>query len=130
MKHSIRQTLSTRDRRLGNRIEFPVFLNQYIDERRFRVLGTNLSETGMLVRRVHSKRAHERHVCALEIELPGASETIWARGEMSRQVDSELVCRSGIRFTAMARAHANLLRDYCIEARRSQLASLLRRIRR
>ncbi len=121
---------SQRDRRYGNRIEFPVVLNQYIEDRRFRVLGTNLSETGLLLRRVNSKRASQRNVCALEIELPGAAETIWARGELQREADGDLVCRSGIKFTGMAKVHARLLRDYCIEARRSQLATMLQRIRR
>lgn len=119
-----------RDRRFGSRIDFPVFLNQYVDDWRFRVLATNLSETGLLLGRVRSARADNRPVFGLEIDLPGAAETIWARGELTRESSDGMVKRAAVRFTGLARAHARLLRDYCIESRRSQLATMLRRIRR
>jgi len=123
-------TTNARDRRLGPRIDFPVFLNQYVDDRRFRVLGSNLSETGLLMGRVRTKRCSGRSVFGLEIELPGAAETIWARGELCRESPDDLVSRSGVRFTGLATRDARLLRDYCVETRRAQLATMLRRIRR
>ena len=35
----------------------------------------------------------------------------------------------GVRFLAMARSQARMIRDFCIEARRKNLGSLLARIR-
>ena len=119
-----------RDRRIGARIDFPVFLNQYVDDWRFRVLASNLSESGLLLGRVRSRRGSARRVFGLEIELPGAGETIWARGELCRESSDGLIDRAAVRFTGLAARHAKLLRDYCVEARRAQLATMLRRIRR
>jgi hypothetical protein len=109
-----------RDRRVGARVAFPVFLDQYVGDRRFRALATDVSESGIFVHQVAGRRPRGK-VCALEIELPGLGETIWARGGT---VDGH-----GIALTGMARSHARMLRAYCVEARRRQLADLLARIR-
>jgi hypothetical protein len=94
------------------------------------VLASNLSETGVLLGRVATARKRRRPVFGLEIELPEASETIWLRAEVCRESVGDMVCRSAVRFTGVARSDARLLRDYCVEARRAQLQSMLRRIRR
>lgn len=115
---------------MGVRVDFPLFLNQYVGERRFRVLASNLSETGIFLNRVEAGRRCQRTVCGIEIALPGTADTIWARGEISRQRPDQLVRGLGIRFSGIARADAQLLRSWCLEARRNQLAGLLQRIRR
>lgn len=120
------------DRRLGPRVDFPLFIDQYVGERRFRALATDLSETGLFVHQVRSRRSRRSSgsVCGLEIALPGTGETIWARGQVRRRVRGDQVIGAGIALTGMARAHARLLRDYCIETRQRKLARLLARIRR
>jgi hypothetical protein len=120
--------LSRRDRRIGPRIDFPLFLNQYVGDRRFRVLAANLCESGLFLNRVNN-RAARAPVFGLELELPGVTETIWARGEVRRDRAGELVAGAGIQLTGLARLHARLLRDWCVEARRRQLSSLLAKIR-
>lgn len=120
--------LARRDRRIGARIDFPLFLNQFVGDRRFRVLAANLSETGVFLNRVNS-RAARAPVFGLELELPGVSETIWARGEVRRDRPDAMVSGAGIQLTGMARRHARLLRDWCVEARRHQLSELLANIR-
>jgi hypothetical protein len=117
-----------RDRRVGARVAFPVFLDQYVGDRRFRALATDVSESGIFVHQVAGRRPRGR-VCALEIELPGLGETIWARGEIRRRRGDGTVDGHGIALTGMARSHARMLRAYCVEARRRQLADLLARIR-
>lgn len=104
-----------------------MFLNQYVGDRRFRVLAANLSETGVYLNRVNSPA--QTPVFGLELALPGVSETIWARGEVRRDHPDAVVSGAGIQLTGLARRHARLLRDWCIEARRLQLSELLENIR-
>lgn len=117
-----------RDRRIGARIDVPLFLNQYVGDRRFRVLAENVSESGLYVNQVNT-RAPRAPVFGVELELPGTSETIWARGELRRAHAGDVVSGAGIQLTGLARMHARLLRDWCMEARRVTLTALLSRIR-
>ncbi len=120
------------DRRMGFRVPVEMFLNQYIADRPYRAMAGNLSETGVLLNRVKSTpgglRERER-VIGLEFELPGTHESIWARGEICSQGRDRFFQTDRVRFTAMPRVHARMLRDYCIEARREHLGGLLGRIR-
>lgn len=109
-----------------------MFLNQYIADRPYRAMAGNLSETGVLLNRVKSPKRglrDDQRVIGLEFELPGTSETIWARGEICSQGADRFFQTDRVRFTGMPRIHARMLRDYCIETRRDHLGSLLSRIR-
>ena len=125
---------TTRDRRLGFRVDLEFFLNQYVRDRPFRVLSTNLSETGIYLNRTHlppgSTPLAETTTVGLEFELPGTDEIIWARGEICHEQSDPYFRGSGIRFTGIPTIHARMLRDYCIEARRERLSALLERIHR
>ena len=120
------------ERRMGFRVPSEIFLNQYISDQPYRAMAGNLSETGVLLNRVKATgRLEERQrVVGLEFELPGTSETIWARGEICYQGRDSYFHTDHVRFTAMPKVHARLLRDYCIESRREHLGGLLGRIRR
>lgn len=121
------------DRRIGFRVPTEMFFNQYIADQPYRAMAGNLSETGVLLNRVKrpKRRLEEcQRVIALEFELPGTGETIWARGEICYQGRDSYFYTDGVRFTAMPKLHARLLRDYCIESRREHLGGLLGRIRR
>jgi len=105
-----------------------MFLDLYIGDRHYRALTTNLSETGVFLRTVAalSVPRHERKQrVAIELCLPGMSESIWACGEICYQEEADLVRGTGVRFTGMAKAHARLLRDFCVEHRRLRLSGLL-----
>ena len=119
------------DRRMGFRVPSEIFLNQYISDQPYRVMAENISESGILLNRVKATGPLQEHqrVVGLEFELPGTGETIWARGEICYQGKDSYFLTDGVRFTAMPRIHARLLRDYCIESRRSHLDGLLSRIR-
>jgi hypothetical protein len=133
-----------------------MFLNEYVHDRAHRALTVNVSESGLYVNKVIAPLNRGTRVVGLEFELPGTGETIWARGEICYedvplhvggpragfagrgggdgqeppfQID-EYFHGQGIRFAAMPRMHARLLRDYCIEKRRTQLSDLLGKIRR
>ncbi len=121
------------DRRIGFRVELELFLTQYIRDRPFRVLGTNLSETGLYVHRValdpEARLLPSGTVVGLELELPGTGEVIWARGEICRERRDRALCGSGVRFADMPLIHARMVRDFCHERRRARLDGLLDRIR-
>lgn len=120
------------DRRMGFRVPSEMFLNQYISDEPYRAMAGNLSETGVLLNRVKATGAlqESQRVIGLEFELPGTGETIWARGEICFQGRDSYFHTDHVRFTAMPKVHARLLRDYCIESRRDHLGGLLGRIRR
>jgi hypothetical protein len=121
------------DRRIGFRVDLELFFTQYIRDRPFRVLGTNLSETGLFLHRVsldpQASLMPAGTVVGLELELPGTGEVIWARGEICRERRARAVFGSGVRFADMPRVHARLVRDFCHERRRQRLDALLERIR-
>lgn len=120
------------DRRVGFRVDLEVFFTQFVRDRPFRVLSSNLSETGVYVHRVvlapDAQALPAGTVVGLELELPGTGETIWARGEVCRERRARSVCGSGVRFADMPRAYARMVRDFCHERRRARLATLLGRI--
>ena len=122
--------MTAHDRRLGYRLPLEMFLNEYVQDRAHRALSVNISETGLYVNKVIQPLSRQTRVIGLEFQLPGTSEVIWARGEIAYDSIDEYFHGQGIRFTAMPRVHARLLRDYCIEKRRHQLTDLLDRIRR
>ena len=68
-------------------------------------------------------------VVGLELEVPGMDESIWASARVCYRKDDHLASGLGMRFVAMARSHARLLREFCVEMRRKNLGTLLARIR-
>jgi hypothetical protein len=122
--------MSLQDRRLGFRVPMEMFLNEYVQDRAHRALTVNISDTGLYVNKVIQPTARDSKVVGLEFELPGTSELIWARGEITHDSLDDMFHGQGIRFTGMARLHARMLRDWCIEKRRAQLAGMLDRIRK
>lgn len=120
------------DRRRGYRIPLEIFLNQYVRDRLVRSLSSNISPSGLYLQRARPLRSQlpEASVVGLEFELPGTGEIIWARGEVCYAADGdEFAIGMGVRFTAMANAHVRIVRDYCVEARRTHLSELLQGIR-
>ena len=81
-----------------------------------------LSETGVRLERVFDPRTAARTV-ALELELPGVDEIIWARADVAfahlsplggthASGQPRLMCRAGLRIADAASRHLRLLRDY------------------
>jgi len=120
------------DRRLGFRIPFDAMVTSYVHDRPVRALAANLSDTGLHMSSISMLAPPPGLVVGLELELPGTSESIWASGRVCYRDDdraSGLASGLGIRFLAMAKSQARTVRDFCIEARRQHLGSLLARIR-
>ena len=123
--------MQTRDRRIGFRVPLEIFITQYIDDRPYRALTTDISDSGLRVDTVSTAARHlpaAERAFGLEIELPGTGEVIWARGRVCHSTVDGPTLGAGIRFTGMPEIHKKLLRDYCIEARYAHLDALLQRI--
>ncbi|MFH0901467.1 MAG: PilZ domain-containing protein [Pseudomonadota bacterium] len=117
------------DRRFGCRVPLEMFLNEYVKDRAHRALTANISESGIYLNRVAALSEASSAIVGLEFELPGTGETIWASGQVCHDSVDEYFHGQGVRFVGIARMHARLLRDYCIERRSSKLRELLRRLR-
>lgn len=121
--------MSQRDRRMGFRIPFSTMLTSFVHERPVRALAEDLSDTGMRLHAVSPLAPAPGTVMALEMQLPDSDDTIWATGQVCHRRPDDLAAGLGIRFVAMAQAHARRLRDFCLEERRAHLGGLLARIR-
>jgi len=117
------------DRRLGYRIPFEGMVTSYVHERPIRALVANLSDTGINMASVSTLAPPPGLVVGLELDLPGMTESIWASGRVCYRKDDHLASGLGVRFLAMAQSQARALRDYCIEARRKSLGTMLAKIR-
>jgi c-di-GMP-binding flagellar brake protein YcgR len=117
------------DRRLGYRVPFEAMVTSYVHDRPIRALTSNLSDTGMNMSSISMLAPPPGLVVAIELELPGERDSIWAAGQICYRDDDGLASGLGVRFVAMARTQARLVRDFCVELRRQSLTSILARIR-
>ena len=117
------------DRRLGYRIPFEAMVTSYVHDRPVRGLSQDLSDTGMQMSAISMLAPSPGLVVGLEIDLPGVDDSIWASGQICYRRDDKMASGLGVRFLAMAKSQARMIRDFCIESRRRNLGSLLARIR-
>jgi c-di-GMP-binding flagellar brake protein YcgR len=117
------------DRRLGFRIPFETMVTSYVHDRPVRGLATNLSDTGMSLSAISMLAPPPGLVVGLELDVPGMDDSIWAAAQVCYRKDDRMASGLGVRFVAMARTHARMIREFCIEMRRKNLGSLLARIR-
>jgi c-di-GMP-binding flagellar brake protein YcgR len=117
------------DRRLGFRIPFETMVTSYVHDRPVRCLAANLSDTGMSLSAISMLAPPPGMVVGLELDVPEMNESIWASAQVCYRKDDRMASGLGLKFVAMARSHARMIRDMCIETRRKNLGSLLARIR-
>ena len=117
------------ERRLGFRIPFETMVTSYVHDRPVRGLASNLSDSGLQMSAITMLAPPPGLVVGLEIDLPGEAESIWAAGQICYRKDDRLASGLGVRFLAMARSQAHMIRDFCIEMRRQNLGAILARIR-
>ena len=119
------------ERRLGFRIPFETMVTSYVHDRPVRALASNLSDTGLSMSAISMLAPPPGLVVGLEIDLPELSESIWASGQVCYRRDDRNALASGlgVRFLAMAKSQARVIRDFCIEMRRKNLGAILARIR-
>lgn len=117
------------ERRLGYRIPFESMVTSYVHDRPIRALATNLSDSGLNMSAISMVAPPPGLVVGLELDIPGLDDSIWAAGRICYRTDDRLASGLGVRFIAMAKSHARMVRDFCIEMRRKNLGSILARIR-
>jgi hypothetical protein len=92
-----------------------MFLNQYVREQPYRALATNVSPHGLFLQKLAMPRTRHAPSVALEFELPGTGEVIWASAECRYDAVASDFHLTGLRFKAMAQKHERLIRDYVRE---------------
>lgn len=117
------------ERRLGYRIPYESMVTSYVHDRPIRGLATNLSDSGLNMSAISMVAPPPGLVIGLELDIPGVDDSIWAAGRVCYRQDDRLASGLGVRFIAMAKSHARMVRDFCIEMRRKNLGSILARIR-
>lgn len=104
-------------------------VTSYVHDRPVRGLATNLSDTGMSLSAISMLAPPPGLVVGLELDVPGLDDSIWAAAQVCYRKDDRMASGLGMRFVAMAKSHARMIREFCIEMRRKNLGSLLARIR-
>ncbi|HEY4238694.1 MAG TPA: PilZ domain-containing protein [Kofleriaceae bacterium] len=117
------------DRRLGFRIPYEAMVTSYVHDRPVRGLAANLSDTGISLSAISMLAPPPGLVVGMELDVPGLDDSIWAAGKVCYRTDDRMASGLGVRFVAMAKSHARMIRDFCIESRRKHLGSMLARIR-
>jgi hypothetical protein len=113
------------NRRADPRLRLQLHLNEYVKDREYRALATDISESGLSIQKLTEPVVPHAAIVGLELELPGTSEVIWAAAEPRFDSVGADFHVSGLRFYDMARKHQRLLRDY-VRERRLRIARLLR----
>jgi hypothetical protein len=103
------------DRRDDPRVPLQMFLNEYVRDCPYRALAVNVSPTGLFLQKLAEPTLRHARAVGLEFELPGTGEVIWARAESRFDTIADDFHLTGLRFTAMARKHERLVRDYVRE---------------
>jgi hypothetical protein len=110
------------ERRYAPRVRVELFLTEYVHDEPVRALATNISHSGLLVQTLVERTvAPPPRVVAVEFEIPGSGETVWARAEPRFDVFGDDFRISGLTFTGMAGKHARLLREFVLDKKLSQL---------
>lgn len=115
------------ERRLGFRIPFETMVTSYVRDRPIRGLVTNLSDSGIHLSAISMLAPPPGLVVGLELDVPGIDDSIWTAAKVCHRKDDHLASGIGVCFVAMAKSHARMLREFCIEMRRKRLGSLLAR---
>ncbi|MDH5490604.1 MAG: PilZ domain-containing protein, partial [Myxococcales bacterium] len=105
--------MRTQERRSAERMTVGLPVRQVVGEEVREGWATSLSAAGLFMRVPEGARGPDR--IQIELALPGAAEPVWASAEVVRE-DSVGGGR-GLRFEAMAGAHAGLL-DRWLRGRR------------
>jgi hypothetical protein len=95
-------------------------MRQFIGDQPHRCFTTDLSAIGLYVERLVEPFERNSTVVQVELPLPDTSDAIWAKGEVVYDNFDSLFHGTAIRFTAMARKHQRMLRDWLREENRVQ----------
>lgn len=110
-------TLLPDNKRFAPRFPVRANLNEYVRDRPSPAVALDVSVAGLSIRKPIAPRVHHSGVIALEVELPGTGEAIWASAAPRFHAVGPEFQLSGLLFLDMARKHRRLLQDYINERR-------------
>lgn len=105
------------NRRRSERLPVGFYVDQIVGNDLHRCFTTDLSALGIFVERVAEPMRRSSAIVQLEIPLPEAGETLWAKGEVVYDRFDSLFHGTAIRFASMARAHQRMLREWLWDTR-------------
>lgn len=117
------------ERRGDLRIPVEIYGTQFIDNRPFRTVVSDLSLTGLHASRLVEPMWRTSRVVHVEIPLPGFGESLWASAEVVYDALDPFFHGTGLRFKAMAGFHERLLGDWLELAREEVLRRMVGDIR-
>ncbi len=110
----------SRDRRQQIRINDNRLITEIVAERPWASSVVNLNAGGLFTIKPATMGLHGPKIVQVEIPLPEASETVWAKGKVVFEALNNQNVGAGIHFLAMADMHRNLLKDL-VEVRRQEM---------
>ncbi len=115
------------DRRRAPRVPCGLFVNEIGDGRTpvSPCRATNISETGIYLRRLAGGVLLEGERIQLEMLLPGEKQSLWLAGRVVEQVQETLHDAAAIQFEAVAHEDRERLRRYIHRIRKRQLRAAL-----
>lgn len=118
------------NRRRAPRVPCGLFLNEIGDQGIVPCRATNISETGVYLRRLSGGVLLEGELVQLELSLPGESESLWVSGRVVEQIEETLHDAAAIEFVSVTSADRSRLRGYVSRIRRRQLRTALQGLSR
>lgn len=109
------------NRRRATRVPCGLFLNEISENGIVPCRATNISETGIYLRRLTGGVLLEGEVVQLELSLPGEPESLWAAGRVVEQVEETMHDAAAIEFVSLSNRDRGRLRNYVSRVRRRQL---------
>jgi|WetSurMetagenome_2_1015567.scaffolds.fasta_scaffold1156330_1 hypothetical protein len=117
------------DRRVALRVPESRLITEIVSEEPFAASAVNLSTTGLYTVKPFSSGPRGPRIIQVEIPVPEANESVWAKGEIVFESVSARSMGTGIRLLAMAKRDMGLIADVVEMRRREILGRMLREIK-
>jgi hypothetical protein len=114
------------DRRVAPRVACAsIVITDVTGERPIPCRGTNVSETGIYLKRLAGGVLIEGETVQLELRLPDDDEPLWLSGRVVEQVEEVLHDAAAIQFTVLSERDRGRLRAFVATGRRARLREAL-----
>lgn len=115
----------TLNRRRHPRVPCGLYVNEVGARGTSPCRATNISETGVYLRRLAGGVLLEGEAVQLEVTLPGEGTTLWLGGRVVEQVEETLHDAAAVEFVSISSTDRVRLRTYVDRVRRRQLRDAL-----
>jgi len=116
------------ERRRDHRLPVEIFLTQYINDRPYRSLATNISMNGIFLNRLIEPVEYRNNLVQLELSLPGANDTLWIAGEVIYHNFDPFFHQTGIKFKEFSSYDKRLLNEWIRFARNELIKTFLKKV--